>query len=206
MELPKFAIFVAASFEAEPLAKLLQTHSLDFTVTPVGIGAIAAATGIEVNAQNARGRHAVFVGTCGSFAPFTAPELITPSRVLWLPTCERAGLSYSIPDTTPEISCENSGPLTSTLREAVVVCAPNISLSALLPASLDGVKTVENVELYCCYRQLKDNALTLSVVLATTNEIGKNAHQQWKANHKHAAQLTADYLGKQIRNFAMKSS
>ena len=190
----KLAVFSAAGFEAEPLLSVLAENQLDFVAHTFGVGALKAARSIVNLSQAARDRHAIFIGTCGTFGNFDGPSLISANEVHWLPTCERAGLSYAIPDSAPPVKINRPLPWTSSLRVATVICAPNISLTNSLPPSLNPSNCVENIELYSCAEALQDSALSLSAILCTTNAVGPGAHEQWVRNFKNAARLTADFV------------
>jgi hypothetical protein len=194
----KLAVFSAAPFEVQPLLAVLTEQSRDFVYSAVGIGAIAAAKREELIARQCDGRHAIFVGTCGAFDEFSAPQLVTAKEVVWLPACERAGLSYPVPGSAPAITMSEPGPFAVNLPAFVVLCAPNVSLSSMLPGSYSPSKCVENIELYSCVGQLLESALSVSVILCTTNAVGTDAHSQWKSNFNKAAELTADFVRKSI--------
>ena len=58
----------------------------------------------------------------------------------------------------------------------------------------EGMLCVENVEAYAFLSALGATAKTVDVLLAVTNAVGKEAHQQWQQHHAQAAQLTAAYV------------
>ena len=76
---------------------------------------------------------------------------------------------------------------------AEVFCAPNISLTNALPTTAQAdMLCVENVEAYAFLSLLGETARSVDVLLAVTNAVGKDAHQQWRQCHAQAAALTAE--------------
>lgn len=201
----KFLIVSAAPFEIAPLVQRFEKKRVDFKVAECGIGAITAATKADELRIAASGRHVLFVGTSGTFAPFTVPSLCTASRIVWLPTCERLGLGYGIPRGTlheVRLPPAQTRSLTADLPEMTVVCSPSISLEAgftddLLKV-LDPSLCVENLELFSCIRPLLDSADRVEIILGITNQIGPDAHEQWLKFHKNVAEMTADYIEEKL--------
>ncbi len=197
----KFLIVSAAPFEIAPLVARLEKKRLDFKVAECGIGALTAASRARELGDAAAGRHVIFVGTSGTFAPFTEPCLCTASRVIWLPACERLGLGYGIPRGSlheVHLSPEVTSSLTSGLPAMTVICSPSISLEAGftddLLRVLDPELCVENLELFSCIKPLLDSADGVEVILGITNQIGPEAHEQWLKFHAKVAEMTADYI------------
>ena len=58
----------------------------------------------------------------------------------------------------------------------------------------NGIKNlgVENLEAFALAHIANENNLKFSVITTITNHVGPNAHNEWKANNKKAAKLTAD--------------
>jgi len=187
-------LLAAAPFEMEPSEQVLKRLDFEVHSVAVGIGALSAAKNAQKIAQLCINAHCVFIGTCGTFASFSTPSLITTRNIHWLPTGERSGLSYRVKDCDPKIKKKKKSLLD--LPECDVICSPSISLSKELPSAFQSEKTVENLELYSIAKEIDDVAKTFSVILGVTNEIGKNAHQQWKENFNAAATMTAKYFEK----------
>ena len=201
----RFLIVSAAPFEIAPLVQRFEKKRIDFKVAECGIGAIAAATKAHELGDAAVGRHVIFVGTSGTFAPFAGPSLCTTSRVVWLPACERLGLGYGIPRGTlheVRLPTGQTPILTADLPAMTVVCSPSISLEAGFTGELlkvlDPALCVENLELFSCIKPLLDSADSVEVILGITNQIGPSAHEQWLKFHKIVADMTADYVEEKL--------
>src|SRR5690606_14674849 len=98
-----------------------------------GIGAINAAKEAKTLSEVCRGKHAIFVGTCGVFVPFAKIKLVRIQRVLWLPTGERTGLSYPVKNSAPPIDLPPCPPWCVDIPAKKAVCSPSISLIKTLP-------------------------------------------------------------------------
>ncbi|MBM4250982.1 MAG: hypothetical protein FJ146_03350 [Deltaproteobacteria bacterium] len=190
----ELVVIAAAKFELDPLVSGLQEKGINPLTKLVGIGALNAAKRSRLVADACRGRHVVFVGTCGTFGSFSKMHLIRASEVLWLPTCERMQLSYTVKDTAPPIVLPPPPQYCASLPERRVVCSPGISLVSKLPDSLSPDHCVENLELYSCINEVINQAVSLSVVLAVTNAVGPDSHTQWRQHFAGAAGATAEYL------------
>ncbi len=187
-------VIAAAKFELDPLVSALQEKGINPTTKLVGIGALNAAKRAKLVAEACRGRHVVFVGTCGTFGNFSKMHLVRASEVIWLPTCERMQLSYTVKDTAPPISLPPPPAYCSTLPERRVICSPGISLVSKLPDSFSPELCVENLELYSCVSEIISQASSLAVILAVTNAVGPDSHSQWRQHFAGAAGATAEYL------------
>lgn len=187
-------IIAAAKFELDPLVGALQEKGLTPTTKLIGIGAINAAKRARAVAESCRGRHVVFVGTCGTFGSFSRMHLVRASEVIWLPTCERMHLSYTVKDSAPPITLPPPPAYISSLPERKVICSPGISLVSKLPDNLAPELCVENLELYSCIGEIATQAASLSVVLAVTNAVGPDSHSQWRQHFAGAAGATAEFL------------
>lgn len=188
-------LVAAAEFEIDPLRHGFLEHSQHALV---GIGALQAAKNAHALSGLASGKDVVFVGSCGTFGKFSGLELVRATRVLWSPTSDRLGDSYTIdgsanPYLTPE------PPLWSQfLRPVTVLCSPSISTTARLPDDYNPASCVENIELYSCVQELLNCSKSFVAILAITNAIGKDAHQQWRENYLEAARKTADFVASSL--------
>jgi len=193
-----FVLISAAPFERNDavaaLKKRAEVLSLD-----CGIGSLAAAKAAAALADQCRQRHAVFIGTCGSFAEFTAPYLITTTKVIWQPTGERLGLAYGLPQTTPALALAAPRAWCRSLPLRTVVCGPSISLEPRLD-SPDAAACVENLELYSCAGEIQAASRSFTVLLCVTNAVGASAHSQWRQHAAAAAALTAEFLDAKMLN------
>jgi hypothetical protein len=188
-------LVAAAKFELDPLSNSLQQkgHAPETKLT--GVGALNAAKKAKAIGEACRGRH---VGTCGTFGPFTRPYLVRATDVLWMPTCERLGLSYTVKDSAPGAHLPEPPPWGKQLPGRKVICSPGISLVGKLPDGLGPDQAVENLELYSCINELIANASSLAVVLAVTNAVGPDSHAQWRQHFAEAAGMTAEYINGRI--------
>ena len=174
-------IIAAVDFEFSPLKKLFP----DAIFFEFGIGALAAAARISAAKSKFENKDILYIGTAGTFSKFENVEVVRASTVAWLPTCQRQNLSYSV-EKNPLLTL-NSHSQFASISPRNVVCAPNVSLVDNLPAELTPKNTIENIELYSVASHLLPIAKSFTAVLGITNAVGKNSHEQWKANFKTAA-------------------
>lgn len=191
-------LIAAAKFELDPLTNALQQlgHTPDFKLT--GIGALNAAKKARALGDVCRSRHVIFVGTCGTFGPFHKVHLIRATEVIWVPTCERLGLSYTVKDSAPPIMLPEPPTFCRSLPTRRVVCSPGISLVSKLPDGCSAEATVENLELYSCIGEIAAHATSVCVLLAVTNAVGADSHRQWRDNFVEAASLTAEFVASHL--------
>jgi hypothetical protein len=191
-------IVAAAKFEVDPLVSALQEKGQTPETRLVGIGAINAAKKARAIGDSVRGRNVIFVGTCGTFSAFSKVTLVRADQVLWSPTCERMGFSYTVKDTAPPITLPEPPTWARGLPGRKVLCSPGISLVGKLPDGMAADTAVENLELYSCIGEIASSAASLAVVLAVTNAIGADSHAQWRHNFTLAAGLTAEFVGSRL--------
>jgi hypothetical protein len=191
-------LVAAAKFELDPLVNALQERGHTPEARLTGIGALNAAKKALRLADACRGRDVIFVGTCGSFTPFTKVYLVRATGVHWSPTCERMGLSYTVKDSAPEIALPEPPTFCRSLPPRRVVCSPGISLVGKPPEGIAADTVVENLELYACVGEILAAAASLAVILAVTNAVGPDSHAQWRQNYAGAAGLTAEFIGARL--------
>jgi len=191
-------LIAAAKFELDPLANALQQRGHTPVTKLIGVGALNAAKRARQVADYCRGRPVVFVGTCGTFGAFTKVYLVRAQEVVWLPTCERMGLSYTIKDSAPPISLPTPPLFCRSLPERRVICSPCVSLVSKLPESWAAEQQVENLELYSIIGEIAAQASSLAVILAVTNSIGPDANSQWRHNFAAAAGATAEFIAPRL--------
>jgi hypothetical protein len=191
-------LVAAAKFELDPLSNALQSHGHTPETRLTGVGAIQAAKRAKTIAEACRGRHVVFVGTCGAFTGFSRVTLVRATDVVWLPTCERVGMSYTVKDSAPPITLPPPPAWVGKLPEKKVICSPGISLVSRLPDGYTPDQCVENLELYSCIGDIAQAAASLVVILAVTNAIGPDAHAEWRQHFATAASMTAEYVGSRL--------
>lgn len=191
-------LVAAAKFELEPLENALQQRGYTPLTKLAGIGALNAAKRARQVADFCRGRPVVFVGTCGTFGAFTKVHLVRAQEVIWMPTCERMGFSYTVKDTAPPITLPPPPQFCRSLPERRVICSPGVSLIGKLPESWAAEHHVENLELYSIIGEIAAQASSLAVILAVTNSIGPDAHSQWRHHFTAAAGATAEFIAPRI--------
>ncbi len=189
-------LVAAAKFELDPLTGALQERGHTPEVKLAGIGAINAAKKARALGEACRGRHVIFVGTCGTFSHFVRPYLVRAHEVLWSPTSDRVGMSYTVRDSAPGISLPDPPALARNLPARRVLCSPSISLVSRLPDGVGADTAVENLELYSCIGEIAATAASLAVILAVTNAVGADSHTQWRQHFTEAAGLTAEFIVK----------
>lgn len=191
-------LIAAAKFELDPLTNSLQQRGHTPETKIAGIGALNAAKRAKALGEACRGRDVIFVGTCGGFAPFQKVTLVRAHEVLWAPTCERLGLSYTVKDTAPPIALPDPPAFARNLPAKKVLCTPAISLVGKLPDGIAADSVVENLELYSCIGEIAQTAQSLAVILAITNAVGADSHAEWRQNFTAAAGLTAEYISSKL--------
>lgn len=191
-------IVAAAKFEVDPALHALEQRGHSPDIRLVGVGALNAAKKARSVADTCRSRHVIFLGTCGGFVPFNKVTLIRGAEVLWLPTCERLGFGYAVKDIAPKIALPEPPHWAKSLPSRRILCSPSISLVSNLPDHLTAEQCVENIELYSCIGEIAASCASLAVVLAVTNQVGTDAHSQWRQNFTLAAGLTAEFIAGKI--------
>jgi len=191
-------LIAAAKFELDPLTNTLQARGHTPETRLTGVGALNAAKRAKQIADACRGRDVIFVGTCGAFSGFSKVSLVRATDVLWSPTCERLGMSYTVKDSAPPINLPAPPAWATKLPEKKVLCSPAISLVSRLPDGCSADSYVENLELYSCIGDIAQTAASLVVILAMTNTIGPDAHAEWRQHFAAAAGMTAEYIGNRI--------
>ena len=192
-------VLSAVDFEVRPLLDALAGSGRSVGALYTGIGALTAAANAREIANQSKGAHVVYIGTAGTFGEFKEPWLCTASRVCWLPSGERAGISYGIP--AGQLPCESLTPDESLGLDAkTVLCSPSISLTRDFAPSwrgmLEPAECIENLELWSCLREIKEKARRIDIIFGITNQVGPDAHAQWKKWHPVAAEMTASHVAR----------
>lgn len=190
-------IISAVDFEVRPLLDKLALSGRNTPAFYTGIGALEAAASARELASAAVDASVIYVGTAGTFGNFVEPWLCTSQRVCWLPSGDRAGISYGIPP--GKLSCETLSPDPALgLPSKTIICSPSVSLSREFSQTwknhLIAEDCIENLELWSCIRQLKQKAKCVNVIMGITNQVGSDAHEQWKKWHPLVAEMTASHV------------
>lgn len=188
----------AAEFETLPIVETLRPICPEVAPFLIGIGSLEAARRSREVAIRSKGMRVLFVGSCGTLGAFSTPELLIASSVTWMPTCERMGLGYSVPRSSP-IALPDPPLWVKGLRSCHVLCSPTVSTQktaneALPMDAQDAGSYVENLELYSIVGDLLPLVGSLTVLLATTNAVGANAHADWRRHAEGAVALMQRYL------------
>jgi len=189
-------IVAAVEFEVLPLTKELQKKNISFDFFPVGIDPLSAARASEKLAHGCRGKDVIYLGSCGSFAPFKKPYLVKVKKTLWMPAGIRSGISDIEPSWYKEITFPE-GRLGQDLLEATVLTSPEISLTKTITRKNlleeDQETLYENMELYPVAEALK-KAKNLDIILGVTNEICADSRKQWTENFQEVSYLMRDFI------------
>jgi len=187
-------IVSAAKFEVDPLLRELYKKQVNYSYFELGVGPIHAAKKYSELEKICAYKKVLYIGTCGSFAPFHKPYLIQAEKTYWMPTGLRSGLSHAQESWYPPLSFTHKSKLD--LPKKVILTSPELSLNPKISSKLNlGIKEelYENMELYPIAEALKKSP-SLEIILAVTNEIGERGHEQWKKNFKEVALLTRDFV------------
>jgi hypothetical protein len=192
-------LIAAAKFELDPLCNTLQQRGHTPETKLAGVGALNAAKKALRLGEACRGRDVIFVGTCGTFGVFTQRvTLVRAKEVVWIPTCERVRMSYTVKDSAPPVLLPEPPLWCKSLPERKVVCTPAVSLIGTVPEGGQAETMVENLELYSCIGEIAAQARSVAVVLAITNAVGADSHAQWRQHFAEAAGLTAEFIGARL--------
>ena len=185
-------IVSAVLFESESLQQL---SGDTFDYYECGIGSINAAQKSVELARLAAGRHVIFTGSCGTFATFAEPYLVTTTTTLWLPTAYRTGDAYGVQGQDLPLSwSDRVSTIASDLPQVTTICSPGISRTNILADDFKKDQHVENLELYAVAAPLLKSCRQLDVIFGVTNAIGPDAHQQWKKHFRATAEMAAEYI------------
>lgn len=182
----RLIIAAAALFEAKEVLDVLSAKLVPVTFIEVGIGAIKSAQIAARTASLVAGRDVLFIGSCGTSNLFCKPSIISAASVQWEPPDVRHGESYLIPHAEPEIALDV---LPGKLAVGKISCSGSITLRAENSADI-----YENLELYSVASTWRPTVHRFWSILGVTNQLGPNAHQEWKKNFRDAAKLTADLV------------
>ena len=186
----------AASFESQLLLQALARLAADVTFIEVGVSSITSSGLASRLVDIIRGRDVLFVGSCGISSPFDHPKLFAINRVKWAPVDVRRGDSYLVNGSEPELVLNGRLDLIRGLEPGCASCSSSISLLHELKS--DQV-VLENLELYSAAKAWSYQAKSFTAILGTTNQIGPNAHSEWKKNFRLVAKMTANHIDSSYR-------
>ncbi len=184
-------IIAAVAFEYEAIRRTAFNCFVDEYIE-FGIGALESMYHLSSLTSRLANKNIIYVGSAGVLGSFSSPKIVTTSKVEWLPTGDRLGLSYPVPkfEAVPTIGSRS---LISALESYPCICGPSVSVDA---GNADSAfaNYLENIELYGVAKKVAPIAKSFSVILGVSNSVGPSSHEQWKTNFRVCAQMTADHL------------
>lgn len=197
----KILLVSAVRFEAQDILSACENLGREIEYFEVGIGPIHAAKREESLAREAKGKHVIYIGSCGGFYDFTSPHLVSVEKVLWMPPCLRTGLAQE-PEGLHKPFEIPSEIKTFDLPQKTLLTSPTVSLKDDILESLrlpPASELVENMELYSCVGGILSSAKKFDVVLGVTNQVGPNGRLQWRENFRKVAKMTSDFVIGQLQ-------
>ncbi len=197
---PYDVVISAAPFEIKALKeKILSLNPRSKTLwLSCGIGSLKAKENASFLAEMSKEKNVLFIGTCGLFEPFRKLELFLVKHIHWLPTGVRLKKAYLVNSEKSYFNLKKNPLLPKNkkkLKELEVFCSPSISLSPTPKPKKQFAKfSGENLELFSCLKEIDESAKSLTVILGSTNKIGKTAHKEWKKNFLKSSYLCVEYL------------
>ncbi len=188
-------IICAAPFEAQESVESLTADKHSVKLCCFGVGAITSARNAYTLNESCLDQDVIYLGTCGAFEKYDSPEVFLIDAVSWLPYGERVQECYRISNSDPTVLLNKAmDKFQDSLPVKKALCASSISNNSTLLQGMNPNDYVENIELYSIAQTVMQVSKSFSVLLTTTNLICQDAHNQWLADHKKAAKLTADTL------------
>lgn len=195
--LSDFLIISAVAFEAKPTREMLDRHGVRYDYMEIGIGPVYAAKSAARLKETSEGKNVLYLGSAGSFAPFSAPYLVTADKVWWMPTAERMGLAKYMKDLYKSVEIPVTGHFDLPVKQ--ILTSSSVSFNAGIEVALpERELLIENMEAYSVAEELMEGAKTVDIIMGITNGIGPDASKDWVRHFKSIAQLTADYLEKKL--------
>lgn len=191
----RLIIASAGRFEALSLLGELSQAGIAHTYIEVGVGAVRSALISKSLQAIARDRVVIFVGSCGQSKFFSKPYLVHPEKVNWAPSDVRSGRGYLVPGAEPTLSL-------SRIQTTETICRVEVSCAASITLHDDPKDHVfENLELYSVASAWQGVAKNFFAILGVTNQLGPDAHQQWKQHHGEVSRETADFVMRNLKFF-----
>ncbi len=195
-------MLVVSAWEPElaPLRRRLPARPRGLRLEPIGVGLVEAAAGAARAIARHRPAVVLFVGTAGVYRSarrrYAIGSAVVADRLRLASLAVARGDAY-LPQplpaearTTPALRDELAG---ADLALADVACPLGITGSrgaATRLAATSGA-ALENLEAFAAARACATAALPFAAVLGVTNEVGPDAHAQWKANAAAACDAAA---------------
>jgi len=184
----------AAKFETSEIVERLQNSGVNATQLVVGVGLTQAAIISARLRDLVAGRDVFFCCTAGILGNFRNVELFTALGVDFAPVDVRTGQGYLVTNSEEKL-------MLNSLQLPLPACWVHNSGSISLKTekSTKDLPVLETLELYAVAKNWLPVAKSFTCVVAVTNAVGPDAHQQWKDHFRDAATLTADFLANEIK-------
>ena len=168
-----------AAFPPE-LGVLLEAPPPGWVVVCTEVGALAAAVATIRLLRELHPETVLFVGTCGSYDPLIpVGSLVSVSEVLATSIEELEGGAYRPSRERTRWSTQVPLPL----PPQVVVAPPAITATVEGAIILSRAGSLEHLELPGVLEACREGGIPCGAALVVANEVGPNAHEQWRANH-----------------------
>lgn len=177
-----------AAFPPE-LAGLQEAELPGWRVALTGVGALAAARVTARLIAEERPERILFIGTCGGYpGRLDMGCLISASEVLATSLDEVEGRAYR-----PGIEERHwSATWALPLPAHRVAVTPGITTSPTGALKLGEQAEAEHLELSGVFAAAHAEGIPVGAALAVANQVGPDAHAEWKANHRRlSAELVA---------------
>jgi nucleoside phosphorylase len=183
--------------------------SLSVVARTVGIGLAAAAIGASEQVAVTRPRFVVFLGTCGAYGePSSARpsasgpaigDVVVADRVMLVEPSVVAGTSEFPEAISTMIRCDGGirdGLATAGARPVSVATTLAITVDDGIAAQIARATGahVEHLEAHSVAMACELRGVLFSALLGVANIVGAKAREQWRANHRRAADAAAQYL------------
>jgi nucleoside phosphorylase len=155
----------------------------DLPGSPIGVGPVVAAARVAALLAY-RPSRLVLVGTAGRYAggpPVGA--VIAAARLGWADGAAVAGLAY-VPLPPGPIEADPAAVGLGHLPRASVLTVAAVTTDPALTARLGDGWEVEHLEAYAVALACREAGVPFGVVLGITNDVGPDAHAQWRANRE----------------------
>lgn len=202
-------LLVVAAFAPELVAlqALLGTTmrsevgALVVAAKPVGIGLVAAATGMTARLAVSRPRAVVLVGTCGAY-PETGLAIgdVVVARSVWLVepavVAEEAAFPEPMSARVESHSAMSAAIAAAGARSEDVATTLGITTSDTLAARLaeSSETAVEHLEAFAVATACAQENVPFAAALGVANAVGSRGRAEWRQHHVDAATAAASYI------------
>lgn len=191
--MPRLIIASAAQFEISPVIDSLSGLGIEATVVNTGVGLTESSIVASRLRDLVSGRDVIFCCTGGVIGSFSTVEIFRAISVELAPHDVRNGATYLLNQYEPKLSFTC---LPMMLPERAVY--GSLGISREIDKSPSSGEPLETIELYGVARAWLPVAKSFTAIVASTNAIGPQAHEQWAANFIAASKLTASFLAREL--------